>query len=129
MGQSTDGILVYGIQVSEEEKPEFLGEHDDFEYFVCAELGLPSHGDEGYDYKVIAAAVAEYPVTLVQHCSYEYPMYILAVNGTETTARRGYPQEIESLDVDQDRREALVAFAEKHGIDGEPKWLLCSMWG
>jgi hypothetical protein len=133
MGVSTDGILVFGIQLPEEETPEFLKEFDnDFETFIDSLNGLPQWGEEGHDIRKTHAFRDNFPVDLVQHCSYEYPMYILAVRGTEITARRGYPNEIDPLTlyVDSDKVETLRKFCEEYNIEWEePKWYLCSMWG
>lgn len=131
MGQSTDGILVFGIPLEEGVELDFLEEHEgDFEYFVDAENGM---NWETHDYKEREEARSKYPVDLKTHCSCDYPMYILAVPGTAVTAWRGHPQKIERLlEPTQQQIDALTQFAEKHGLtdafEGEPGWYLCSMW-
>lgn len=119
MGVSTDGILVFGIPLEEGiEFPEVEGYGDDFgEYVYDARREDPN-----------------FPVDLVTHCHHEYPMYILAVSGTETTASRGYPQKIDGLpEVSAAQIDRLRAFADAHDLgdycEGEPGWYLCSMWG
>lgn len=133
MGVSTDGILVFGIQLPEEETPEFLeGFENDFDDFIDSLNGLPQWGEEGHDWNKTHAFRDNFPVDLVQHCSYDYPMYILAVRGTEIMASRGYPKEIDplTLKVDPEKIEFLRKFCEEYGIEWEePKWYLCSMWG
>lgn len=124
MGQSTDGILVYGIQLDDEDLPEFMGVFDDFDEYVDDLNGLTGAG-----YASRSAAREKCPADLTSHCSYEYTMYILGVRGTETTARRGYPKEISTFDVPTDKVHAFMAWCAERGVQGEPKWLLCSMWG
>lgn len=132
MGVSTDGILVFGIDLGEEEL-EFLHDFEnDFDEFLHSLSGLPDYGEPGHDYVKDRDFVNSYPVDLVWHCSYQYPMYILAIRGTETTAARGYPQKIDpsSLVVANEKIEFLKKFCETYGIEWqEPKWYLCSMWG
>lgn len=138
MGISTDGILVYGIAYEDEgELPEFLvdwaEENDtdpgDFDDYLDSISGLPNYGEPGHDFSAQRAWRETCPVDLVRHCSYECPMYILAVRGTEITARRGYPQVINTLDVSGYKIDAFNAWCKERGIVGEPKWYLCSMWG
>lgn len=71
------------------------------------------------------------PADMVMHCSYDYPMYILAVRGTETTASRGYPETLDDAlpTVPSEKIDAFKAWCAERGIDGDPKWILCSMWG
>lgn len=133
MGQSTDAILVYGILLEGEDSdtPEFLGDFDDFEEFVEDDMGIAPYGDPTRpSYEDRASMTSTYPVALVYHCSYEYPMYILAVPGTEITANRGYAHTFDEWpDVDGERRAAFHAWAAAHGIKGEGRWILCSMMG
>lgn len=72
------------------------------------------------------------PVEIVTHCSYDYPMYILAAVGTETTASRGYAQNIDdSLKGHEEAIQKLLEFIKEENVEleGEPSWLLYSMWG
>lgn len=128
MGQSTDGILVFGVDIGEHcELPEawqgYDQEEDDYVEFDLDEYidehtgGIPA-------------------VELIRHCHHEYMMYILAVPGTYMYANRGYPERVDvtTLEVDPQRIQALNAWIEKN-IPGEyranyhdPSWLLCSMW-
>ncbi|AMO44150.1 hypothetical protein DSS3P8_092 [Roseobacter phage DSS3P8] len=133
MGQSTDAILVYGILLEGEDSdtPEFLGDFNDFEEFVEDALAMPPYGDpDRPTYADRDAMIRAYPVTMVTHCSLDYPMYILAVPGTEITANRGHAHTFDEWPhVDGERRAAFHAWAEAHGIEGEGKWILCSMVG
>jgi hypothetical protein len=71
------------------------------------------------------------PVEVVSHCSGDYPMWILAVPGTHTSANRGYPAKLDPNDFARNpNTTAFHEFCEKHGIElsEEPAWLLFSNW-
>lgn len=72
------------------------------------------------------------PVELVNYCSCDYPMYILAVSDQVKFANRGYPQEItqEDLTALVCGLDILTQFCQEHGIetDEEPKLWLSSLW-
>jgi hypothetical protein len=128
MSTSTNGILVFGIDF-DESLPEFMGNETDFEDFLQVELKLPMYGSAGYSYEEKSKKIETCPANLVIHCSYDYPMYILALRGTEKTAHRGYPVEITSLEIAPERLEAFKDWCKAHGIENpEPKWLLASLW-
>lgn len=139
MGVSTDGILVFGIDL-DEELPEQWQEYEDFDFneMVAEDADVwPWRKDMTEDEKTeywstFNKAVNACPVELVTHCSYEYPMYILAVRGFAYNAKRGYPQEItsEDMNVPKDKIDAMKLWMEEHELEwSEPKWLLCSVWG
>lgn len=132
MGVSTDAILVFGIPVGEEdEHPEFMGNFDDFDDYLDSLSGLPQYGEPGYSSKARQEFHDKCPADLVWHCSYEYPMYILAVRGTEIRAYRGDEVEItpEKLVVPETKLAEFRAWIAERGIQDEPRWYLCSMWG
>lgn len=129
MGVSSVGLLVFGIDLGEDE-PEFWGDHNDMDDFLDSESGLPTYGCPGYDYEKLSANRKKCPADVIFYCSYDYPMHILAVRGTERRVSRGYVKEIETLSVEPEKVEAFKAWCADHGIaDAEPKWLLCSMYG
>lgn len=129
MGVSSDGILVYGIDLGEE-KPAFLDDYEDMDELLMAEGGQTQWGEPGHDFKKQWAFLATCPVVLTLYCSYDYPMYIMAVRGTETSVNRGYVEEITSLSVSEEKNDAFIAWCLAHGIENpEPKWLLASMYG
>lgn len=131
MGQSTNGILVFGFEVGdEEEAPDYMKGFEGFEDYLDSLSGLPAYGEPGHSFDDQQVFRAKCPADLVTHCSLDYPMYILAVRGTKTSARRGYPAEIspDELNVPIEKINALKAWAAERGIEGEPKWLLCSLW-
>ena len=126
MGVTSDGVLVFGFPIGEaDEVPEFLGECDDMDDFI----GGP-WSNEGHDAR--AAKINACPADLTLYCSYDYPMHILSVRGTELAANRGDALEVtpEHLAVAPERIAAFKAWCETNGIEyQEPKWLLCSMYG
>ncbi|UVD36529.1 hypothetical protein RCXUPER_111 [Rhodobacter phage RcXuper] len=140
MGTSTDAILAYGFDLGED-----LSEHGDLarideefdgdeDAFFEAELGIPAYGEPGRpSYDEIEKLKATLPVTLIRHCSGDYPMYFLALPGTKREASRGAPEaiEINSLRVSTDAVTALMKWCEDHGIEVPeegPHWHIFSYW-
>jgi hypothetical protein len=137
MGQSTDAILVYGFEMDPaDESPSFLGEDGDFEDFVTDEAGVSPwrpgmSAEEKHEYFTNKQVIIDAcPVELVLHCSSDYPMYIMAIRGTQLRASRGYPEVVKSLSVSQEKITAAKQWCLDHGIEWkEPEWILCSDWG
>lgn len=159
MGVSTDGILCYGFRIHnergdevEEDSPDWLklpGDEDqsmEFEDFLAklADLQKPDSFDtEKYDSDPVYAQTwsdywakkrnlkKEFGVTLVMHCSGEYPMWILAVEECNHSSSRGSPLSFgQGIEVKPEWREKLVVFCERAGIEfREPELLLCSYLG
>lgn len=160
MGVSTDGQLTFGYSFDEDfEFPWQVCDEDDcdnceheIEEWWMKEKGfkptLYPYSEEGGGRKegVSDEEVDRYykerrefneanpcPVKLVIHCSYDYPLYILAVPELSYTADRGYPKEItnEMLSTGEEQKRTLKLFCKKYKIDceGEPKWWLSSLWG
>lgn len=75
------------------------------------------------------------PVEIVMHCSYDYPMYILALKGTHLFASRGTPKKVNFERLNSLVTEEKLAEARKFCAEyGLPEfygadWLLFSMWG
>lgn len=73
------------------------------------------------------------PIELVNYCSGEYPMYLLALSEVGFCASRGYPEKISPnrLFISDEQRSSLVDFCKKYIADevGEPAWYLTSYWG
>lgn len=145
MGQSTDALLMFGINLGEGEEIEWPaalvdGDEDssypDLEGYLAGKAGLVR--PEGADYKApewaaywAAKRTAEEacPVDLVSHCSGDYPMWILAVRRTVQRASRGYPITPVVDQIDHGEVQALRAFCDETGLPwSEPRWLLCSDW-
>ena len=147
MGQSTDAILVFGVSVPEGEEPEWLRDMEAQEwwrvqqgyeppYRPYTEEGeyaegwtpgdprLPAYFQHGWDWDKANPC----PFDALPHCSGDYPMYILAVPGTETRAWRGSPvaiTELRKVEMGDEYQDAVG----KLGFDaGAAQWWLCSMW-
>lgn len=152
MGISTDAILCYGVAF--EEGHEFPWGNRDAEDWFMSDINGFKHSFEIYsekdpsgyvggkrpDQNVIDEYYKEYaefkaihpmPFLVVEHCSNEYVMYILAVPSTYSKASRGHPKEIESFTVLGQDYEKFISFLQMHEIahDVYPKWLLASYWG
>lgn len=155
MGVSTNGEISYGVAFDEGYEFPWDKDHDgdiddwwiygvhgfkhSFELFDSAGNylnGRKPPEDEisrYFDEKREFAAAHPLPVELVNYCSGDYPMYVLAVPGVGIVARRGYPTEFapEKLAVTENGRNAFLKFCADHGIElpKEPEWLLTSYWG
>lgn len=142
MGQSTNAIMAFGFDLGEELPDSFEAnaeddgeddggfESDDF-LLRDYDAGIPEWqpGLSPDYWKDKRDALAKIPVDLIQHCSGDYPMYFLAVRGTQRTATRGNPTQASQYLIGQDEIDALRAFCDKHGIEWqEPKWYIFSMW-
>lgn len=138
MGISSDGILIFGIDL-EEELPEswteLMGEDGGFEFdeYIATKGGMPYVSGMSDEYrkgrdKLIDAC----PVDLTWHCSYDYPMFILNIRGYTYRAWRGSPRVINEseLIVPKDKIEAAKVWCGNNDVEWkEPEWLLCSMYG
>ena len=147
MGVSTDAILVFGIDLNENgyceegEHPAFLEELADedeggvweviFEDVIAKDAGL-ERGDMDWQEwdKIIGPAKETAGVDLAHHCHSDYPMYILAIAGTEMRARRGFPIGMDALPaISTEQTDKLQDFCKRHSIPWrQPQWLLCSIW-
>ena len=153
MGVTTNGILCYGFPLGDEDDvaPSWLIDGDpedenseamDFEDFLAKLHELPHPPGKWSDDEATKARLREYwdkksklveevGIELVEHCSEEYTMYVLAVTESVTTATRGSTIELgQAITTKQEWSEKLRAFCEKAGIEfKEPQFLLCSYWG
>ena len=69
-------------------------------------------------------------LALDYHCSLEYPIPFIYAEGYHHLATRGYPVEIQDLDPPAPSVVAnLKAIGESLGMEGEPRWFLCSFYG
>ena len=146
MGTSTDGILAFGVNFGDEDDfeetcpsrlAEILQSEDGLEDYIVESSGIgqwsedfTSEESEGYWSRRVDI-LKDSPVEEVMHCSSDYPMTILAVPGFVRRANRGYPLDIkpESLVVPQGKIDAFKAWLAQHGVEDEPRWILCSFWG
>ena len=140
MGQSTDAILCWGVQLDEgDEVPwaakaeELSGYRDPLEdeAIVYVLTGERLDGDSA------AERLKKLGIEIVMHCSHEEPMIIIAAVGSVTTAHRGSPQIIDPNgmailfkdDSIVEWRKTLRKALPKLGIiDAERHWYLCSWW-
>lgn len=152
MGTSTDGQISYGVEIEEgyefpwdehgdmEEwwqeingyAPDWCPFTEDGDYKEGVERGDPRIS-EYFDHKREWMKKNPLPVEIVVHCSYDYPMYIIAVPGTVLKNSRGYPEEFKPWELEVTGIETLdlIEFCTKHSIEyiGEPAWRLTSLWG
>ncbi len=114
MGTSTDGILCYGVVYGEVDFPWDAEPWDGDEEDWWVGAGMP-------------------PFHVVNYCSSECPLWILAIPGTVQTASRGFPETVLPLEVNADALERFEAFVAtldvKPDEENEAQWLLCSYWG
>jgi hypothetical protein len=154
MGQSTNGQICYGIKFEEGDEIEFPwnladGSDDDVEDWWLFSVkdfkySKECYGDSGrlpgitdadvdlhYKERRDFLVAHPVPVELVNYCSADCPMYILAYPASVVIANRGYPLELSQLPDVPHAREALLDFCSNHGIKRptEPKWWLSSYWG
>jgi len=156
MTVSTDGQICYGILFGEDVKFPWDTEEwqDDIEewwtYEVCGyknpfELydddgnylddiwATEEKIDEYYDRKFKFQETHPLPVSLVNYCSGDFPLYILTLPQTIKIAKRGYPEILNSQNfvVSKEEKDSLLSFCFKHGIaiSSDPQWYLSSYWG
>lgn len=161
MGVSTNGQICFGILFEDGYEFPWDGEpfEGDFDEWWLVQNGykeIPGVWDEKGNQIGTEEEVKSYfahkrkfdkehppPVTLVDYCSCDYPMYILAVPSSERVNHRGYPRAFNPSDLQVSPKEvdALLKFCKDFGIkpeideddkdgdDGKPKWWLSSYWG
>lgn len=153
MGTSTNGQICYGIPFEEEfEFP--WGEKDLKDWWLTNVLDYKppfqlydEHGnhinghepsreqvDEYYRHRREFLAEHPLPVELVNFCSNDYPMWIIAVPSSILKACRGDPTEFypNKLNITEAQDARLIAFCNQHNIETgglQPQWLLSSYWG
>lgn len=154
MGQSTDAYVFYGYCWDDED----AGIEADTDEAVKAILAERGHADPWDSYpktdgraagdawvsenraaidafRALKAAVEEeIGVSWDAHCSDSCPIPFLFVNDTKTTARRGYPKPLASLEVDPAWKGKLDAFLALQGVEpptgeNQPGWWTASWWG
>jgi len=73
------------------------------------------------------------PITLINYCGGNHPLYIIALPETVRIANRGYPETFDpqELTVSMSEKAILIGFCKVHNIefDSEPQWYLSSYWG
>ena len=155
MGVSTDAYISYGILF--EEGFEFpWSDYDnglDGDWWLTVQGFNPSvkvydeYGEYIGGIKPSEAVISQYyaeknafkkahplPFRLVNVCSNDYPIYILAIDEGHVWAYRGHPQVVDptSLVATDEQRQSLIEFCKTYDIDiegNEPRWYLSSYWG
>lgn len=140
MGMWSSADLVFGIAVPDDEwfrRPESIPEAvfsdlcDDEERLIdaliLADAGLP-HDEQGERAETARRAL---PFTIASHGVSEHCSWILALEKPRLSAMQGRPERVDlgSLAVDPALARSLRDFAARHGIEGEPGWMLCSSYG
>src|SRR5690348_17218215 len=113
MGVSTNAVLFYGILLQEDDfedgYPWDADDDCDTDDYIAHRLGSlvdPTDWSRANQAEVDAyfaaknAILATTPVRIGIHCSYDYPMYYIYIEESETTAYRGFPESISALTVD-----------------------------
>ena len=159
MSVSSDGIIAYGIHFDEEqiENLPWLGDDGDtdiedwwidvvhgykppFEIFnkdgdyIGGVKPPQSRIDEYFNHRrSFTDALPKLPVEMVIHCSYECPMYIMAIPETKMEVWRGYPKPIPDGFIHRNPEwdNILIGFCKKYGIEmpDKPAWWLTSLYG
>lgn len=135
MGTSTDGLLYWGYELSEDppwasgEEPEAWGDGGEWEAVYAQGKGYPEA-----DWKKRRELLKDEPCEILIHCSYNYPMYVATVTLSVQRAWRGYPQIInpQNLTIQPDWHDQLNSFCTVLGLDVsgmKTSWYLASLWG
>lgn len=152
MSQSTDGNICFGILLDEDGEFPWSERDDIEEWWLLDVCGFKSMYDKNGNYisgtrppeSVMITYYASKkafekehpcPVSLVNVCYIDNPIWIIASNSTKFfNATRGDPTAFEpsELVAPADAAAELLDFCSKYGIDiGEqaPRWYLSSYWG
>lgn len=133
MGVSTDAILVFGFDCGETQPiKDWIDDLIAEEAHLIRPAGSWDNPDVRAYHDARREAIEACPVDIVDHCSGEYPMYVVALRGSEIRSSRGHSTVIDpaALNVAPERIVAMKAWCEAHGIQWrEPSWLLVSYWG
>jgi hypothetical protein len=144
MGQSTDAILCFGVQLDEFEDTDLIGELgiegvETFEELIWYKLKGEIHTYDRNKLGDKSSFAKEFGVCLITHCSSEYPMYILALTETVTIANRGDVKQPIFTPIYTDdnlgKLKMALGWIQEHnkGADlPEPEiadWCLVSYWG
>lgn len=157
MSTSTNGQICYGYILSEDAELPWRNDEYDYDietWWTYGVLGF-KHSFELFDEKGnwieprqskeiedkyfqeqrdFEETHEKLPYELVNYCSDDYPMYILAITKTCMIARRGYPEKFSPQEMEmisQEENTDLSDFCKKYGIEteGKPGWYLSSYWG
>lgn len=142
MGQSTNAMLVFGVELDEENAVNIallkrayqkLGIIDKFEDCLDEEMDDDDEYLSDVPWDLVKHLENFFGLTIETHCSDEYPMYILCLKGApfNRTANRGNALVIDDPlpkpnDLQMTQLKNIMNILE---AEGEPSWLLASYWG
>jgi hypothetical protein len=152
MGVSTDGQICFGILLPDEENLPWGEEdckkwwrevngytppfqiYDKYGDYIDGQKPKENIIDEYYKHQREWENLHPLPVELVNVCSGDYPMYIVAVPSSVSSARRGYPEAFnpDACKVSENEITSLIEFVRKYFPDlqfNNPQWYLSSYWG
>lgn len=142
MGTSTDGILFYGFSVGEDENAEIIrGMDGNGEYVVGSEDEEPDEDAIwAHHFKLdpdpdkvekVWRHKEKHVIQIGTHCSYDYPMYYVAIRKSVLSASRGTPEKVDTLEIGKDWDKQLKEFCDLWELEppNEFGWYLCSLWG
>ena len=144
MGQSTNAYLAFGIDLGDNDEIEWPaalqgddgGEYPDLDSYIAEKAGLkkPPHADYakpewGAYFTAKREAVEAFPFDLMQHCSGNYPMWVLGFRDTRQSAYRGDTTVVTMREIKPEEIAALKAFCGELGLPwSEPDWRIFSLW-
>lgn len=163
MGVSTDGQMCFGILFDEDyqfpwDSDGWDGDYEDWWIKEVCQYEPPfklynEDGEYINGIKPAESKITEYfkhkrdfrkqypiPVQLVNGCSANHPLYIIAVPSSIHTCSRGYPRAINTTDFQVNDKDivTLIDFCEKYCSprndydkfpEMNPQWYLSSYWG
>lgn len=128
MGNSTDGMLCYGVKAEEgyefpwdewsEEDNDLV--YEDPEHWWLDVTGfhqkhLETLKNQGHDawFEKMQEHKKSLPFELVNYCSMDCPAYIVAAKGSVITANRGYPVELDIEEIARTKDEIDMGLNEE----------------
>ena len=154
MSQSTDGQICYGVLLEDGyEFPWGDKSHEDWWYedvcgfkssfhdqiYADTKTGYVNNVrppqelfDKYFEESEAFQKLHPIPFELVNYCSGDYPMYILAIPSTVKSASRGFPEviDLQGFKISAEEFDIFNSFCQKHGFNAkESKWYLSSYWG
>lgn len=143
MGTSTDAYLFFGFSFSDQEvgqdTPDWLDEDMEWEAIYAERhdgINKPDVVYIGHEHvystywQAKREAAERASCEIAFHCSGDYPIWFVALQGTRFVASRGDEVEVKLPNIHEEQITEMRAFCELLGIKWkEPKWLLVSYWG